>query len=55
MKQNYSQRMCIYYEQLISGFYQLDEWDKMTLRSSIKEGVDYVLVSSTIWYHSFNA
>lgn len=38
------------FDQILSGTSQIDDWNNMLLKTKMKEGEDYVLVSSAVWY-----
>ena len=43
--------MNTWYDEFTSGKYHMDDWRNMKLKTDLKEGKDYVLVSSLIWYY----
>ncbi len=38
------------YDFIIQGQRELSDWNYMTLKTDMKEGTDYVLVSRQVWY-----
>ncbi len=51
--QYYTDQLREFYEDVMTGAYQYNDWRNMHLKADLKEGRDFVLLGSALWYFRF--